>query len=87
VPQVIAEIDALIDDGVAKGKIGQDTGLDLDNLVRNLEARLNTGESVDLRSPVADLRTKVKDRVREGSIDPAYGSALVASLDRLAAAA
>ncbi|MFC0530649.1 serine/threonine-protein kinase [Phytohabitans kaempferiae] len=83
---VIAEIDRLIDAGVAEGAIRKDAGQDLDNLVHNLESKLTSGP-VDLTQPVADLRTKVTQRVLEGSIDRAYGDALDASLARLATAA
>jgi serine/threonine-protein kinase len=86
VVEVIAEIDRLIEQGVAEGAIRKDAGQDLDNLVRNLKSRLSTG-STDLRGPVADLRSKVAQRVAEKSIDTAYGDALDASLARLAEAA
>jgi serine/threonine protein kinase len=86
VRDVIAEIDRLIDAGVAEGAIRRDAGQDLTNLVHNLESKLATSP-VDLKGPVADLRTKVAQRVREGSIDRAYGDALDASLARLVAAA
>jgi len=85
VPEVIAEIGRLIDDGVDEGGIRPDAGQDLDNLVHNLESKLATGP-VDLSGPVAELRTKVARRVLEGSIDRAYGDALDASLARLATA-
>jgi hypothetical protein len=86
VRQVIAEIDRLIDRGIAEGAIRKDAGQDLNNLVHNLESKLAT-DPVDLTGPVADLRAKVSQRVREGSIDRAYGDALDASLARLATAA
>ena len=83
---VIADINRLIDDGVEEGAIRPDAGQDLDNLLRNLEAKLATGP-VDFTEPVASLRTKVAQRVSEGSIDRVYGDALDASLVRLADAA
>jgi hypothetical protein len=86
VRDVIAEIDRLIENGVAEGAIRSDAGQDLNNLVHNLESKLTTG-SVDLTGPVAELRAKVNQRVQEGSIDRAYGEALDASLARLATAA
>jgi eukaryotic-like serine/threonine-protein kinase len=86
VREVIAEIDGLIGDGVADGAIRPDAGQDLTNLVNNLESKLATGP-VDLSGPVAELRTKVAQRVLEGSIDRVYGDALDASLARLATAA
>jgi serine/threonine-protein kinase len=85
VREVITEIDVLIERGVAEGAIRPDAGQDLNNLVHNLESKLATGP-VDLTGPVAELRSKVSQRVLEGSIDRVYGDALDASLARLATA-
>jgi serine/threonine protein kinase len=78
-PQVLAAtppgaIDALtrmrrtVDEGLAASEVRADVAVDLDNLISGLQAELAAGSHVNVNQRVAELRTKIAQRVREGGL-------------------
>ncbi|MFY1633874.1 serine/threonine-protein kinase [Solwaraspora sp. WMMB335] len=86
VDDAIVLIGQVIDDGIAEGAIRRDAGLDLQNLLRNLQTSLTSG-SADIEREVDQMRQKVGIRANEGAITYAYARELGAALDLLAGAA
>ncbi|MET7967769.1 serine/threonine-protein kinase [Micromonospora sp. NPDC005305] len=75
-------VEGLIEAGLAAGQIRDDVGVDLRNLLR--KATATTGEGA-LAGAVDQLRDKIADRRREGSISPGYARQLDAAAADLAA--
>ncbi|MCW3844468.1 serine/threonine protein kinase [Micromonospora yasonensis] len=71
----------LIDAGLVAGQIREDVGVDLRNLLHNATA---AAEADDLAAAVDQLRRKVAERWREGSISPEYARRLDAAVAELA---
>nr|WP_309227512.1 MULTISPECIES: serine/threonine-protein kinase [unclassified Micromonospora] len=76
-------VDALIEAGLADGRIREDVGVDLRNLLHNATAASSAG---DLAAAVDRLRGKISERQREGSISPEYAGQLDAAAADLAGA-
>jgi len=66
--------------GVAEGEIRSDAGVDLNNLVTNLQRELATGQPMDLQQRVAELRSKIATRLRDGGLTQSRASTLNAIL-------
>lgn len=84
--EAVAQVDRLINEGIASGAIVDHAGVDLRNYLRNLRNALHDGSS-DVSGQVDEIRDKVAVRTNEGSINPGYAGQLDAALVRLAAAA
>jgi hypothetical protein len=69
-----------VDQGVTAGEIRSDVGVDLGNLITNLKNELTSGQPVDLRQRVAELRAKIATRVGEGAITQGRANKLNAIL-------
>ncbi|WP_213452499.1 serine/threonine-protein kinase [Rhizomonospora bruguierae] len=80
--QVLAEVRALIDEGVSAGAINPDAGLDLRQLVGNLQADARSAPS-QTAEQIRALRNKVSTRANEGRISDQYASVLDAKLQQL----
>lgn len=76
-------VEALIEAGLAAGRIRDDVGVDLRNLLHNATAASGAG---DLAAAVDRLRGKIAERQREGSISPEYARQLDAAAADLAGA-
>lgn len=83
--EAVAQVDRLIDEGMASGAILNHAGVDLQNYLRNLRNALRD-ESPDVPGRVSEMRDKVAVRANEGSINRGYAGELDAALIRLAAA-
>jgi serine/threonine-protein kinase len=84
VRQAFTALGDVINDGLHDGEIRRDAGLDLQQMINNLQD--DASDSVDVAGQVATLRQKVAARSNEGAISPKYVSRLDAALDQLAAA-
>lgn len=84
--EAVAQVDQLINEGIASGAIIEHAGVDLQNYLRNLRNALRNG-SPDVPGQVDEMRHKLAIRTNEGSINPGYAGQLDAALLRLAAAA
>ncbi|MGW5672126.1 protein kinase domain-containing protein [Micromonospora sp. NPDC003776] len=76
-------VEALIEAGLAAGRIREDVGVDLRNLLHHATAASGAG---DLAAAVDRLRGKIAERQREGSISPEYARQLDAAAADLAGA-
>ncbi|MGI8336570.1 serine/threonine-protein kinase [Actinomadura scrupuli] len=71
VPDAIGALTGLrrtVDEGAAAGEVRSDVAVDFDNLIAALLDRLSAGEPVDVGQRVAELRRKVRERLREGGL-------------------
>jgi serine/threonine-protein kinase len=57
-----------VDEGLAASEVRADVAVDLDNLISGLQAELAAGSHVNVNQRVAELRTKIAQRVREGGL-------------------
>jgi serine/threonine protein kinase len=78
--QTLTRMQRTVDQGVTAGEIRSDVGVDLGNLITNLKNELTSGQPVDLRQRVAELRAKIATRVGEGAITQARADKLNAIL-------
>jgi hypothetical protein len=79
----VSRVRSAVEDGAADGEIRADVATDLLNLIRPLSA----SEGKDVGDQVAQLRRKVRERLGEGSLQPARAEVLqsrLADLDRAA---
>ncbi len=72
---------------VADGQMRQDVGVDLDNLIAPVRARLAVGEPAPVRKLAATLRAKLAARVSEGALTVGAAQVLAGELDALARSA
>jgi serine/threonine-protein kinase len=72
-----------VSQGVNAGEIRQDVGLDLDNVVGNLQRDLARGQQVDLPQRVAEIRNKIATRLREGAITQNRANTLISLLPKV----
>jgi hypothetical protein len=76
--QVLNQIQATIQRGVASGQIRQDVGVDLTNLLQPVQTELAAGNTAGVSRLAATLRAKLATRLGEGAIT----KAAVTELDR-----
>jgi hypothetical protein len=76
--QALGQIQATIRHGVASGRIRQDAGVDLDNLLRPVRADLAAGNTAGVSQLVGALKAKLATRLGEGALT----EAAAAELDR-----
>jgi serine/threonine-protein kinase len=77
-------VSATIRADVADGQMRQDVGVDLDNLIGPVQARLAVGEPAPVRKLAAALRAKLAARVSEGALTAQAARVLAGELDALA---
>jgi hypothetical protein len=75
--QALGQIQATIRHGVASGRIRQDAGVDLDNLLQPVRADLAAGNTAGVSQLVGALKAKLATRLGEGALTKA-----AAELDR-----
>jgi serine/threonine-protein kinase len=80
-------VSATIRADVADGQMRQDVGVDLDNLIGPVQARLAVGEPAPVRKLAAALRAKLAARVGEGALTAQAARVLAGELDALARSA
>jgi eukaryotic-like serine/threonine-protein kinase len=80
--QVLNQIQATIQRGVASGQIRQDVGVDLTNVLHPVQTELAAGNTAGVSRLVATLKAKLATRLGEGAITKSAG----AQLDRELAA-
>lgn len=78
--QSLGQLSSLLDQGFAAGEIRSDVVVDFNNLVTNLRNELIAGSDVELGVRVANLRSKIHTRLREGALSPRYAAVLNDSL-------
>lgn len=71
---------SVVEQGAAAGEIRSDVAVDFNNLVTNLRNELSTGSAVEVGPRVADLRSKIHTRLREGALTHRYAEVLQDSL-------
>ncbi|MEV5408655.1 protein kinase [Thermopolyspora sp. NPDC052614] len=76
----LGQMASVVDQGFAAGEIRSDVAVDFNNLVTNLRNDLMTGSRVELGVRVADLRSKIYTRLREGALSHRYAEVLNDSL-------
>jgi serine/threonine protein kinase len=69
-----------VDEGLAASEVRADVAVDLDNLISGLQAELAAGSRVNVNQRVAELRTKIAQRVREGGLARTRADTLTATL-------
>jgi serine/threonine-protein kinase len=69
-----------VDEGAAAGEVRPDVALDFGNVISDLQGRLAAGEPVDVTQRVAQLRTKIDQRLREGGLSAERAHELHAAL-------
>jgi len=79
----LAQMRAAVQDGASAREIRDDVATDLLNLVQNL----SNANSRDVTAQIAQLRTKVQQRLAEGSVSPARATILQARLTDIEGAA
>jgi serine/threonine-protein kinase len=72
-----------VSQGVDAGEIRQDVGVDLNNVVGNLQRDLAAGQQVDLHQRVAEIRDKIATRFREGAITLNRADTLISLLPKV----
>jgi eukaryotic-like serine/threonine-protein kinase len=76
--QVLNQIQATIQRGVASGQIRQDVGVDLTNVLQPVQTELAAGNTAGVSRLAATLKAKLATRLGEGAIT----KAAAAELDR-----
>ncbi len=76
----LGQMASVVDQGFAAGEIRSDVAVDFNNLVTNLRNDLMAGSRVELGVRVADLRSKIYTRLREGALSHRYAEVLSDSL-------
>lgn len=76
----LGQMASVVDQGFAAGEIRSDVAVDFNNLVTNLRNELMTGSRVEVEVRVADLRSKIYTRLREGALSRRYAEVLSDSL-------
>jgi hypothetical protein len=69
-----------VDEGLAASEVRADVAVDLDNLISGLQAELAAGSRVNVNQRVAELRTKIAQRVREGGLARSRADTLTETL-------
>jgi serine/threonine protein kinase len=72
-----------VDEGMALRQVRPDVAVDLDNLITGLQGELAAGVHVDVDRRVAELRTKIAQRLREGGLTKSRADALTTTLAAL----
>jgi serine/threonine-protein kinase len=88
VPGAIGALTGLrrtVGEGAAAGEVRADVAVDFDNLLAALLDRLSAGEPVDVGQRVAELRRKVRERLREGGLSAARARQLDDGLSAVSA--
>lgn len=80
---VLSGLRHTVDEGMAIRQVRPDVAVDLDNLITNLQLELAAGAPVDLPARVAELKTKIATRLREGGLTQTRADALDAKLSAL----
>ena len=57
-----------VDEGLAASEVRVDVAVDLDNVIGGLQAKLSQGHLLDVDRELAELRSKIAQRVAEGGI-------------------
>ena len=78
--RALTQLASVVEQGLAAGEIRSDVALDFTNLVTNLRNELVTGSTADVHLRVADLRSKIHTRLREGALSHRYAEVLQDSL-------
>ena len=78
--KALTQLASVVRQGHAAGEIRPDVAVDFTNLVTNLRNELITGSTVDVHLRVADLRSKIHTRLREGALTHRYAAVLQDSL-------
>jgi serine/threonine-protein kinase len=81
--QALSAVRQSVSEGVNAGEIRQDVGVDLDNVLGNLQRDLARGQQVDLRQRVEEIRSKIATRFREGGITLNRANTLNSLLSRV----
>ncbi len=79
----LSKLRRTVDDGILSQEVRPDVGLDLDTVITNLQTELAAGGHVNVTKRLADLRTKIADRVREGGLVQSRADALTKTLSKL----
>jgi serine/threonine-protein kinase len=80
---VVQDLIDQVDAGRRSGAIREDVAIDLDNILRDLQRRLVAGTPVDMAAEVVLIRTKISNRLGEGSIDYPDASRFLSTMDAL----
>ena len=83
--QVLNQIQATIQRGVASGQIRQDVGVDLTNLLQPVQTELAAGNTAGVSRLASMLKAKLAARLGEGAITKAADAQLGHELDTLLA--